>query len=40
MCGRYTSIGAFDELALQLGITLSEGTKQDVPARYNVAPME
>jgi len=40
MCGRYTSTAAFDELALRFGITIESGTKEELTARYNVAPTQ
>ena len=40
MCGRFTRTVAFDELALQFGITVDEGANEELTARYNVAPTQ
>jgi len=40
VCGRYTSTAAFDELALRFGIMIESGTKEELTARYNVAPAQ
>ena len=40
MCGRYTQIAAFDELALRFGITVENTGLEDLTPRYNVAPSQ
>jgi putative SOS response-associated peptidase YedK len=40
MCGRFTATAAFDVLAERFGITVEEGTHEELIARYNVAPSQ
>jgi putative SOS response-associated peptidase YedK len=40
MCGRYTATAAFDVLAERFGITVEEGTNEELTPRYNVSPSQ
>jgi putative SOS response-associated peptidase YedK len=40
MCGRFTATAAFDLLAERFGITMDEGTNEELTARYNVSPSQ
>jgi hypothetical protein len=40
MCGRFTATAAFDVLAERFGITIDEGTTEELTARYNVSPSQ
>ena len=40
MCGRFTQTAAFDVLAERFGITVEPDSKEELTARYNVAPSQ